>query len=136
TGRRRGCLLPGRSCRSCASGGRRRRIFHLCRCARPDIRKIRSHTHFSEKHLSLKNIIARRAPAVTPVPFDVVGGVIGADLLTVTIDAAVRSINAPAPLGHSRLRPWISVGAVFFHLRIETADLPIWDHGQSDPREG
>jgi hypothetical protein len=83
--------------------------------------------------LPLENVIARRAPAVSPFSLDIVGSVIGADLLAVTIDAAVRSVNAPAPLDHSRLRLWINVGAVLFHLRIEMSDLPIRDHGQPHP---
>jgi hypothetical protein len=83
--------------------------------------------------LSLKNIIARRAAAVSPFSLDVVGGVISADLLAVTIDAAVRRVNAPASLDHSRLWLGINVGAVLFHLRIEVSDLPIRDHGQSHP---
>jgi hypothetical protein len=119
--------LLGRAGRSCASDGWR--IFRFCRRARADIRKIGAHPHFSEKYLSLENIITRRAPAISPFSFDVVSGVIGTDLLAVTINAAVRSVNAPTPLGHSRLRLRINVSAVLFHLRIEMSDLPIRDHG-------
>ena len=119
------------SCRTCSSGGRN--VFLFRRRARTDIRKILAHTHFPEEYRSLKNIIARCAAAAAPLPFDIVGRVIGADLLAMTIDAAVRSVNVRTPFDHSGLRLRISVAAVLFHLRIKMPDLPIWDEGQSHP---
>src|SRR4029077_7729848 len=130
-GRRRACLLSRRAGRSRADS--RGRTLLLCGGTRADICKIRTHPHFSEKHWSLENIIARRATAVSPFPFDVVSSVIGADLLAMAINAAVRSVNAATPSGHSRLRLRIGVGAVLFHLRIKMSDLPIRNHGQSYP---
>jgi hypothetical protein len=105
----------------------------FCRPACADVRKILAHTHFSEKHWSLENVIARCAATVPPFPLDVVRGVIGADLLAVTVNAAVRSVNVLASLNHTRLRLRINVGAILFHLRIKMSDLPIRDHRQSHP---
>ncbi len=124
----------GRGCRTCRSGGRS--VFLFCQRARANIREILAHTHFPEEYRSLKNVIARCAAAAAPFPLDVVGRVIGANLLAVTIDAAVRSINARAPFDHSGLRLRISVAAILFHLRIEMSNLPIRDDRQSHPREG
>jgi len=124
----------GRGCRTCRSGGRS--VFLFCQRARANIREILAHTHFPEEYRSLKNVIARCAAAAAPFPLDVVGRVIGANLLAVTIDAAVRSINARAAFDHSGLRLRISVAAILFHLRIEMSDLPIRDDRQSHPREG
>jgi len=57
-------------------------------------------------------------------------------LLAVTINAAVRGVNVRAALEHSRLRLRINVGAFFVRLRIEMADLPVRNNGQSEPRKG
>ena len=95
------------------------------RGARADVRDVLAHAHFSKKHRLFENVIAWRAAAVTPFSFDIVGSVIGADLLAVTINTAVRSVNARATLEHSGLRLRINVGAFFVGLRIEMSDLPI-----------
>ena len=121
------------SCRTCSSGGRN--VFLFRRRARTDIRKILAHTHFPEEYWPLKNIIARCTPAVAPFALDVVGRVIGAYLLAVTIDAAVRSINPRAAFDHSGLRLGVNIGPILFHLWIEMSDLPIRDHRQSHPGE-
>src|SRR4029453_17561532 len=82
-----------------------------------------------------ENVIARRAAAVTPLPLDIGARIIGADLLTVTINAAVRGVNARTLLDHSWLRHRIDVRSFLVRLRIEMPDLPIWDHRQSHPGE-
>jgi len=83
----------------------------------------------------LEDVIPRRAAAVTPSSLDIGPGVFGAHLLTVTVNAAVRSVHVGAALEHSRLRSGINICAVLVGLRIEMSDLPIWKHGQSHPRE-
>jgi hypothetical protein len=104
------------------------RGFFLGRSGFADVGQIRAHSHFTEQRWPIENVIARRAAAVTPFwsrtgrgvsrAIDIGSGVIGADLFAVTIEAAVRDVNAPATLGHSRLRYWINVGALFVALRI------------------
>jgi hypothetical protein len=126
-------LRRGRGCRTCGSGGRS--VFLFRRRARANIRKILAHAHLPQKYRALENIIARRAAAVAPFPLDIVGGVIGAHLLAVAINAAVRSVNAPAARDHSRLRHRINIGAFLVGLRIEMSDLPIWNDRQSHPGE-
>jgi hypothetical protein len=105
----------------------------FCGRARADIREVLAHPHFSEKHLPLKNVIARRTAAVTPPSLDIGPGIIGAYLFAVAIDAAVCHVNARAAFEHSRLRLRIDVGAFLVGLRIEMPDLPIRNHGQSHP---
>src|SRR5439155_1047751 len=100
-----------------------------------EMAKRRVLTHFPEEYWPLKNIIARCTPAVAPFALDVVGRVIGAYLLAVTIDAAVRSINPRAAFDHSGLGLGVNIGAILFHLWIEMSDLPIRDHRQSHPGE-
>ncbi len=123
----------GRGRRSCSS--RRWRTLLFRRRARADIRKVLAHAHFPEKYWSLENVIARRAAAVAPFSLDIGRGVIGAHLLAVTINAAVRSVNTRAARDHSRLRHWIGIGAFLVGLRIEMSDLPIRNDGQSHPGE-
>jgi hypothetical protein len=101
--------------------------------ARADVRDVLTHPHFSKKHRLFENVIARRAAAISPFPFDVGCRVVSAHLLAVTINAAVRSVNARAALGHSRLRLRINIRAFFVRLWIEMSDLPIRNNGQSDP---
>ncbi len=107
----------------------------FCRRARANIRKILAHAHLRQKYRVLENVIARRAAAVAPLSLDIGGGVIGAHLLAVAINAAVRSVNAPAARDHSRLRHRINIGAFLVGLRIEMSDLPIWNDRQSHPGE-
>src|ERR1700704_2437268 len=52
-----------------------------------------------------------------------------------TIDTAVRGINATTKFDHSRSRLRVNVGTFFIRLGIERTDLQIRDHGQADPRE-
>jgi hypothetical protein len=86
-------------------------------------------------HWPLEDVIARRAAAVTPFSLDIGPGVFGAHLLAVTVNAAVRSVDARAALEHSRLRLRINIGAFLIGLRIEMSDLPIRKDGQAHPRE-
>ncbi len=77
------------------------RTLLFCGRARADIRDVLAHTHFTKKHWSLENIIAGRAAAVTPAPLNIRSRVLGAYLLAVAINTAVRGINMRAPLEHS-----------------------------------
>jgi hypothetical protein len=104
--------------------------------ARTYVRDVLAHAHFPKKHRLLENVIARRAATISPFSFDVGRGVIGADLLAVTINAAVRGVNVRAALEHTRLRLRINLGAFFVRLRIEMPDLPVRNNGQSEPRKG
>src|SRR5262249_15602255 len=111
---------------ACATSRRRTFLFLWRACA--DVRKVLPHAHLPEKNRSFENVIARRAAAVTPFPLDIVSRVFRADLLTVAINATVRSVNARALLDHSRLRHWINICAFLIGLRIKMSDLPIGDH--------
>jgi hypothetical protein len=104
--------------------------------ARADVRDVLAHTHFAKKHRLLENVIARRAATISPFSLDVGRSVIGAHLLTVTINAAVCGVNVRAALEHSRLGLRINVGAFLVGLRIEMPDLPVRNNGQSEPRKG
>jgi hypothetical protein len=73
----------------------------FCGRVRADIGEILAHAHFPEKDWPLENVIPRRAAAITPFSLDVGRGVIGAHLLAVTVNAAVRSVDARAALEHS-----------------------------------
>jgi hypothetical protein len=118
-------LLRWRSRGSCSAGRRRARLPR--RSTRADICEILTHAHFPEKYWPLKNVIARRAAALTPFSLDVVRRVIGADLLAMTVNAAVRSVNTRAAFDHSRLGLRINISAFLIRLRIEMSDLPIWN---------
>jgi hypothetical protein len=102
-------------------------------CARADVPKVLAHAHLPKENRSFENVIAWRAAAVTPLPLDIGARIIGADLLTVTINAAIGSVNARALLDHSRLRHRVDVCAFLVRLRVEVSDLPIGDHRQSHP---
>ena len=117
---------------SCA--GRRRGLFGR-RCARANVCKILAHSHFSEKYRPFKNVIARRAAAIAPLPLDIVGDVIGADLLAMAIDAAVCCVNVLAPREHSRLRARINIRPLFVGFRTEMSDLPRRNDREADPRK-
>ena len=133
---RYGCapLRRGRGRKSCGAAGWC--VFLFRRGARADVCNILAHAHFSEKYRPLKNVIARRATALSPFSLNIVRRVIGAHLLAVTINAAVRSVNARAARDHSRLWHWINVRALLVGLRVEMSDLPIRNDRQSHPREG
>jgi hypothetical protein len=73
----------------------------FCRCARPDVGQVLAHAHLPKKNRSLENVVARRAAAVTPFSLDIGASIFGVDLLTVTIDAAIGSINVRAARDHS-----------------------------------
>src|SRR4029077_6145278 len=111
----------------------RRRRFLWGGCARPNVCEVLTHSHFSEKYRALKNVIARRAAAIAPFPLDIVGGVIGADLLAMAIDAAVGRVNALATFEQPRLRTRINVRSFFVGFRIEMSDLPRRDDRQPYP---
>jgi len=115
--------------------GCRRRRFLGRRCARANVCEVLAHSHFSEKYRPLKNVIARRAAAIAPFPLDIVGHVIGPDLLAMAIDAAVCCVNVLAPVEHSRLRARINVRPLFVGFRIEMSNLPRWNHREADPRK-
>ena len=115
--------------------GCRRRRFLGRRCARTNVRKVLAHSHFSEKYRTLKNVIARRATAIAPFSLDIVGDVIGADLLAMAIDAAVCCVNVLAPREHARLRARINIRALFVGFRIEMSDLPRRNDREADPRK-
>lgn len=102
----------------------------------PYIREIGTHSHFPKQHRTIENVIAWRAAAVAPFAIDIGSGVVGANLLAVAIDAAIRDINVASAFGHARLRSGIDVGAVLFHLRIEVADLDIRHEDQTEPGKG
>jgi hypothetical protein len=122
--------LSGRTSCSC----RRRRFFGRgCACA--NVCEVLAHSHFSEKYRPLKNVIARRAAAIAPLPLDIVGDVIGADLLAMAIDAAVCCVNVFSPVEHSRLRARINVRSLFVGFRIEMSDLPGRNDREADPRK-
>src|SRR5262249_51062349 len=106
----------------------RRRRFFRRGCARANVCKVLAHSHFSEKYRTLKNVIARRAAAISPFPLDIVGYVVGADLLAMAIDTPVCCVNVRAPLEHSRLWARINVSPLFVGLRIETSYLPVGYH--------
>ena len=113
----------------------RRRRFLGRGCARANVCEVLAHPHFSEKYRTLKNVIARRAAAITPFPLDIVGDVVGADLLTMAIDAAVCCVNVLAPREHSRLRARINVRPLFVGFGIEMSDLPRRNDREADPRK-
>jgi hypothetical protein len=118
---------------TCAAGGRRAFLF-LWR-ARADVREVLAHAHLPKENRSFEDVIPWGAPAVTPFSLDIGARILGADLLTVAIVAAVRSVDARAACDHSRLRHWINIRAFFIRLRIELSDLPIRNHSQSHPGE-
>ena len=105
------------------------------RCARADVGEVLAHSHFSEKNWTIKNVIARRATAISPFSLDIVGDVVGADLLGMAIDAAVCCVNVLAPREHSRLWPRINVRPLFVGFRIEMSDLPSRNDREADPRK-
>jgi hypothetical protein len=117
---------------SCAC---RRRRFLWRGCARANVCKILAHSHFSEKYRTIKNVIAWRAAAIAPFSLDIVGDVIGADLLAMAINAAVCCVNVLAPREHSRLRARINVRPLFVGFRIEMSDLPRRNDREADPRK-
>ena len=124
-----------RSLRRRTSCSCRRRRFFGRGCARANACEVLAHSHFSEKYRTLKDVIARRAAAIAPFPLDIVGDVVGADLLAMAIDAAVCCVNVPAPFEHSRLRARINVRPIFVGFRIEMSDLPRGNDREADPRK-
>jgi len=76
-------------------------LFLFRRRARANICNVLAHAHFPEKYRPLENVIARRAATLSPFSLDIVRRVIGAHLLAVTINAAVRSVNTRSPRDHS-----------------------------------
>jgi hypothetical protein len=109
------------------------RTFLLCRGARANVCEVLAHAHFAKENRAVENVIAWRAATVPPLSLDIVRSVIGAHLLAVTINAAIRGVNARAALEHSRLRPRINVGAFLIRFRIEMSDLPVRDQRESQP---
>src|SRR5207247_6847954 len=94
----------------------------------------------------IKNIITRGAAALSPFrtrrrpcvadTIDISGRVIGADLLTVAINAPVCRINPTAARGHARFRRRINVRALFVHLWVEGSDLQVGNNVQANQRDG
>ncbi len=101
-----------------------------------DIRQVRTSAHLTELHERLKNVIARRTPAVAPFALEIGATVIGPHLLGVTIYAAVRGVDLRTAQGHAGRRGGINIGALFVHLRIEAANLKIRHNRHSEPGEG
>src|SRR5262249_15577151 len=132
--RRRGRARPTSCSRSAACGRRRRFLWRGC--ARADVCEVLAHPHFSQEDRLVENVIAWCAAAIAPFSFDIVGDIIGAHLLAMTIDAAVGSVNVCATLEHSRLRPRINVRSLFVGFRVEISDLPGGDHREAYPRKG
>jgi hypothetical protein len=126
-------LRRRRNCRTW--GGAGQSVFLFRRRTSANICNVLAHARLPEKNRPLENVIARSATAVTPFALYIVRRIIGAHLLAVTINAAVRSVNTRAALDHSRLRHWIDIGAFLVGLRIEVSDLPIWNDRQSHPGE-
>jgi hypothetical protein len=83
----------------------------------------------------MKNVIARCAAAIAPLPLNIVSDVIGSDLLAMAIDATVCCVNVPASFEHSRLRARINVSPLFIRFRIEMSDLPRRNDREADPRK-
>src|SRR6059058_140529 len=52
------------------------------------------------------------------------------------IEAAIRDVNAPATLTHSRFRHRINVGTLFVTLRIEVTNLQIGNVSEPKPGKG
>jgi hypothetical protein len=113
----------------------RRRRFFGRGCARANACEVLAHSHFSKKYRPFEDVIARRAAAIAPFPLDIVGDVVGADLLAMAIDAAVCCVNVPAALEHSRLRARINVRPLFVGFRIEMSYLPRRNDREADPRK-
>jgi hypothetical protein len=83
----------------------------------------------------MKNVIARCAAAIAPLPLNIVSDVIGSDLLAMAIDAAVCCVNVAASFEHSRLRARINIRPLFVRFRIEMSDLPSRNDREADPRK-
>ena len=98
-----------------------------------NVREIRTDAYFPKQHGPIENVIPRCAATFAPFPFEIGSRIIGANLLRVTIIAAVRGINPTAALRHSRSRRRIHIGSVLFHLRIEMTDLQIRNENQTGP---
>ena len=105
----------------------------MCGRARADVRNVLAHSHFSEEHRALENVINRCATTVSPASLYIVRGVIGAHLFAVAIDAAVSGVNMRTARDHSRLWLRINVRSFFVGLRIEMADLPGRDDRETQP---
>jgi hypothetical protein len=103
---------------------------------RTNVCEVLTHAHFAEKYWSIEDVIVRCAAAITPLSLDIIGGVIGANLLTVAINAAVRGINPCTALEHSRLWLWINIRSLFIGFRIEMSDLPVRNDREPNPRKG
>jgi hypothetical protein len=108
----------------------------LGRRAPADVCEVLSHSHFSKKYRAFENVIAWCAAPIAPFPLDVVGDVIGADLLTVAINASVRGVHTFTALEHAGLRLGINVCSFLIGLGIEMTDLPIRDDREPHPRKG
>ena len=100
-----------------------------------NVREIRTDAYFPKQHRSIENVIPRCAATFAPFPFEIGSRIISADLLCVTIIAAIRGINATAALRHSGSRRRVHIGSVLLHLRIEMTDLQIRNENQTSPRE-
>src|SRR5438874_1218248 len=72
------------------------------------------------RHLS----VVPAAPVMAPLSLDIIGDVVGADLLSMAIHAAVCCVNVLAAVEHPGLRARINVGPLFIRFRIEISHLP------------
>ena len=122
------------------------RGFFLGRRSLTNVRQVRSEPHFSDHRRAVENVIARRATPITPLwtrawscpalKIDIRSGVIGANLLAVTVKTTVCDVNAFAALGHSRFWHRINVGALFVALRFEMSNLQIRNVSEAEPGKG
>ena len=120
------------------------RGFLLGRRGFTDVCQVRSKPHFPDQSRSVENVIAWRATPITPLwtrawscpalKIDIRSGVIGANLLAVTVKTTVCDVNAFAALGHSRFWHRINVDALFVALRFEMSNLQI--RNVSEPKPG
>src|SRR5690349_11260821 len=100
------------------------------------IGKIRTHSHLPEKHDWLKNVIAGRAPAITPLALQIAAAVIRPHLLRMAIKATVGCINLRSSRSHPGRRHRVNIRSLFIRLRIEAPDLKIRHDRHSEPRKG
>jgi hypothetical protein len=113
----------------------RSRIFVVDWRTLADVCKVGANPHAPEKRWSIKEIITWRAAPGAPLALDVGCRVIGAHLLAMAVDAAVRDVNAAASFRHSRTWRWINIRSFLVHLRIEVADLDRWNQSETRPRK-
>ena len=99
------------------------------------IREIWPHSHFPQLYRALEYVIAWCTSPFPPFSLNVRPGIIGSNLLAVTIETAICGINAAAAFSHARFWHRISVFTLFICLRIKVSDLQIRNKSKAHPRE-